>query len=89
MIEMQKEDFVEILRRYVERMLEPIVSHPDFLRVTATSTDRGLIVLSVDAHSEDIGQVIGKEGRTIASITTLARIAALRRGKQVLINVER
>ena len=57
-------------RDFVEYILKAIVSHPDEIKVTRTVDDLG-VLLTISAHSEDMGTIIGKNGQTAKSIRTL------------------
>ena len=62
----------------VECIVKPLVEHPD--EVVVTSQDEGANTTYVEIHvnDEDTGKVIGRQGRVIKSIRTLARAAASR-----------
>lgn len=67
------------LAELVEVVARGLVDHPDQVRVEATRGDRSpRIELSV--APDDIGKVIGKDGRTAKSIRTLLSCAASKVG---------
>ncbi len=75
----------EELRELVEAVVAPLVDYPDALEVTSDLNGRDLLIeIRVDA--EDAGKVIGRQGRVIKSIRTLARAAASR--KDLSVDVE-
>ena len=55
----------------------------DALEVVATEADDGGIVVEIRVAEGDAGKVIGRQGRVIKAIRTLARAAASRTGKLV------
>lgn len=67
----------------VRVLVEPIVEYKDDLAVTESVTEDGAILVEIDVNEEDIGKVIGRQGRVIKSIRTLARAAASRAGERV------
>lgn len=67
----------------VRVLVEPIVEYKDELVVTETETEDGSILVEIDVNEEDTGKVIGRQGRVIKSIRTLARAAASRVGERV------
>lgn len=72
----------EELRTLVEDVVTPLVDNPDELAVTCSEDGKNLFIeVSVDAC--DAGKVIGRQGRVIKSIRTLARAAASRKGLSV------
>lgn len=57
-------------RDFVEYILKAIVSHPEEITVTRTVDDLG-VLLTISAHPDDMGTIIGKNGQTAKSIRTL------------------
>jgi uncharacterized protein len=58
----------------VNYIVQNLVSEPDKLQVTAERDPRGLRI-EIRCASEDAGRIIGRGGRVINSIRTLARAA--------------
>jgi predicted RNA-binding protein YlqC (UPF0109 family) len=54
----------------LEHLVRGIVDHPDDVRVRARNLRRGR-TLEVHVHPEDIGKVIGRNGRTATAIRTV------------------
>jgi predicted RNA-binding protein YlqC (UPF0109 family) len=52
-----------------------LVEHPDQVQVTQRE-DEDIIVIELRVLSEDMGKVIGKQGRIAKSIRTLVKAAA-------------
>ena len=55
----------------------------DDLEITASNAEDGTILVEVRVHEEDAGKVIGRQGRVIKAIRTLARAAASRTNTHV------
>lgn len=51
-----------------------LVDHPDDVRVEVADDDRGM-TLHLFVHSDDVGKVIGRHGRTAKALRTLIRAA--------------
>jgi uncharacterized protein len=68
---------------YVARWL---VDHPDEVSVSEVEGERGSI-LEISVHPEDIGKIIGKQGRIIRALRTVTRAAAQREGESVSVEV--
>lgn len=47
-----------------------------------------LVVIELTASSDDIGRLVGRDGRTIGAIRTLAEALAMRIGKKVIVDVQ-
>ena len=79
-------DLTEDLAGLVDAIVRPLVEEADALEVVATEADDGGIVVEIRVAEGDAGKVIGRQGRVIKAIRTLARAAASRTGK--LVDVE-
>ncbi len=62
----------------VESVVRPLIEFEDELEITASNAEDGSIVIEVRVNEEDAGKVIGRQGRVIKAIRTLARAAASR-----------
>ncbi len=56
-------------------VLQNLVAEPDRLEVTATADGRN-VVIEVTCAPDDVGRIIGRGGRVINAVRTLARAAA-------------
>lgn len=73
-----------------ETIIKKIVVDPESVSVKEfTSTDENTIQIEVLISKDDIGRVIGKEGKTISSIRTIIQASAsINLGKRVELNVD-
>lgn len=62
----------------VNAVVEPLVEYADDLEITSSEADDGTILIEIHVHEDDAGKVIGRQGRVIKAIRTLARAAATR-----------
>ena len=67
----------------LEHLVAGIVSNPDDVRVKDKELRRGRL-LEVRVHQDDIGKVIGRQGRTAQALRTL--VSALAGGEQVRVD---
>jgi predicted RNA-binding protein YlqC (UPF0109 family) len=58
------------MRQLVESIAKALVDHPDEVKVNAVDGEQ-VTVLELRVHPEDLGKVIGRQGRTAKSIRTL------------------
>ena len=65
-------------------MVKGIVDNTDDASVTARTTSRGDL-LEVHVHPDDLGRVIGRNGRTASALRTV--VNALADGKKVRVDV--
>jgi len=63
------------MRDLVEYLAKMLVDHPDLVVVTETQ-DEETIFIELKVCPEDMGKVIGKQGRIAKSIRTLVRSSA-------------
>jgi len=73
----------EELLRVLARAL---VSRPDEVRVTRVSRE-GRVILTLEVAPEDMGRVIGKDGRVIKAIRKVVRTTGGAEGKSASVEV--
>ena len=73
------------MKEIVEVIAKALVRHPEQVRVEAAD-DRNGTVYALRVSPEDMGKVIGKQGRIAKAIRTVVKAAATRENKEV--NVE-
>jgi hypothetical protein len=73
-----------LLADALEHLVRGIVDNPDDVTVEAKSGRRGDI-LEVRVHQDDLGRVIGRQGRTARALRTV--VAALAEGDAVRVDV--
>ena len=74
------------MKEFIEYILNQIVSKPEQIIVTEIE-DNGLVTYTIEVALEDMGLVIGKEGRTIKSIRSLVRSKAIKEGIRVRVEL--
>ncbi len=65
-----------------------LVNNPEDISVEISEVDDGLDEIIIFANSEDIGKLIGKEGRMINSIKTVISGCKAKGGKNYRVNVK-
>ncbi len=73
-----------MLDRALNHLVREIVDNPDEVSVTVVDTPRGEL-LEVRVHPDDLGRVIGRNGRTAKALRTL--VNALADGRKVRVDV--
>ena len=74
---------IEDVLGLVDAVVRPLVDYEDDLQITADEDEDGTIQVEIRVNEEDVGKVIGRQGRVIKSIRTLARAAASRTDARV------
>ncbi len=70
----------------VEYIVRSIVDHPDKVVVNEIAAG-GAITLELSVADEDMGRVIGKQGRVINSIRSIVQVLAAKQGARVNLEV--
>lgn len=70
----------------LEVIARRLVDDPDAVRVEREETD-DVVVLRLFVAKEDVGQVIGRQGRIARALRQLVRAAAGRRHKRVVLEI--
>ena len=70
----QTEDLVGL----VAAIVRPLVDNEGDLNIQGSETEEGSILVEIRVNEEDAGKIIGRQGRVIKAIRTLARAAASR-----------
>ncbi|GHU82404.1 UPF0109 protein [Clostridia bacterium] len=66
-----------------------LVEEPDAVRVDVDEpTEDGVIVYHLHVAEDDMGRIIGKQGRIAKAIRTLARSAAVRTNTKVMVEID-
>ena len=74
------------MRDLIEYIVRALVDHPGDVRITEVDGERKLI-FELRCHQDDVGKVIGKNGKTVGAIRTLLSTAAARQGKRAMLEV--
>lgn len=64
-------------------ILNNLVDHPESVAVAENETENGMVTLTLTVAKEDMGRIIGKEGKTIRAIRDVIKILALKQNKYV------
>ena len=74
------------MKELIEYMARAIVDNPDDVEVT--EEDGGdHIIFRLRVAEEDMGRVIGKQGRIANAMRSLLKVAAIRRDERVVLEI--
>ncbi|MCR4721709.1 MAG: KH domain-containing protein [Lachnospiraceae bacterium] len=74
------------MKELIKIIATSLVDHPEQVTVTETENDKS-IVIELKVAPEDMGKVIGKQGRIAKSIRTVAKAAAAKDDKKVVVDI--
>ena len=74
------------MKELVEVIAKSLVDHPDEVEVTEKETEKAIVV-ELKVAPEDMGKVIGKQGRIAKSIRTVVKAAATKDDKKVVVEI--
>ena len=69
-------------------IVKPLVNNPDDVLVKTLDAEDNLITIQVLCNKEDLGRIIGKNGKIATAIRTIAYAGASKEGKRVKIDIE-
>ena len=67
-------------------LLQKIVDHPDDIYVTEEG-EESRVLLTIHANQEDLGKIIGKNGRIIKAIRDLVKLMATKQNLYVDVTI--
>lgn len=76
------------MREFIEFLARSLVDRPGEVQVREVTGDR-VVLFEIQVAPDDVGKVIGRQGRVIQAIRSLARSAGTRQGKRVTVEVIR
>lgn len=74
------------MKELIELIIKGIVDKPDKIEISQVIGEKTLI-FEVKVDPDDIGKVIGRQGRNIKSIRTIINAAAQKDNKRVIIEI--
>jgi predicted RNA-binding protein YlqC (UPF0109 family) len=74
------------VRELLEYLAKSLVDHPEDVQVQETETDT-TVVLELTVAKDDIGKVIGKQGRIARALRTIVKASAVKNGKRAIVEI--
>jgi predicted RNA-binding protein YlqC (UPF0109 family) len=74
------------MKELVQYLAKSLVNNPDAVEVKETEGETAS-VLELRVAKEDLGRIIGKQGRTAKSIRTILNAAASRTNRKVVLEI--
>ena len=73
-------------KELIEFIIKSLVDKPDEVEVKEAS-DKQSIVIELKVAPEDMGKIIGKQGRIAKALRTVVKAAATKAGKKVVVEI--
>ena len=70
----------------VEAIVKPLVDKPEEVRVTEVAGKQGTVI-ELRVAADDMGKVIGKQGRIAKALRTVVKAAATKANKKVVVEI--
>ena len=74
------------MKQLLEHIVKALVDNPDQVDVLQVESER-MIMLELRVAPEDMGKVIGKQGRIAKAIRTVVNAAAVKDNKRVVVEI--
>ncbi|NLY73683.1 MAG: KH domain-containing protein [Firmicutes bacterium] len=74
------------MKDLVLQVAKALVDHPDDVRVTKLERNNHTL-LEITVNTEDVGKIIGKQGRIIKALRNVVKACALRDNKKVSVEL--
>lgn len=74
------------MKELVLFIAKELVNHPEEVSVTEVDKD-GIVTLELRVHEEDMGKVIGKQGKIAKAIRTVVKAASMKEDKKVHVEI--
>jgi predicted RNA-binding protein YlqC (UPF0109 family) len=76
------------MKDLLEYIAKSLVDDPDQVSVKESNGEKA-IVLELTVAADDMGKVIGKQGKIAKSIRTITKAAAAKEGKRVTVEIQK
>ncbi len=74
------------MEKLVEYIVKNLVDHPEDVEVSS-KVDKDAVIINVKTNEDDIGKVIGKNGKIISSIRTIVKSLSIKSHKKYIVKI--
>ena len=75
------------MKEAVEIIVKALVDDAEAVEVRAIERDRATVILEVGAAQQDVGKIIGRQGRTIKALRTLLHAAGTKHNRRFILEI--
>lgn len=76
-----------MMKEVLEIIAKALVDNPDMVNITEVDNGNNNITLELRVAENDMGKVIGKQGRIAKALRTVVKAAASRENKKVSVDI--
>lgn len=74
------------MKELLELLVKALVDHPEDVEITESSDMRG-VIYEVHVAQDDLGKVIGKQGKVANALRTVAKAASMKTKQKVYVEI--
>jgi len=74
------------VKELLEVLAQALVDKPEEVNVSVVEGERS-VILQLHVAPEDVGKVIGKQGRIAKALRTVVKAAAVKEGKKAIVEI--
>ncbi len=75
------------MKEFIEFIAKHLVDNPESVEIDEKTPEEKKVVLSLKVQSDDVGKVIGKQGKTAQAMRTLLTAIAAKEGKRAILEI--
>ena len=75
------------MKEFIEFIAKHLVDAPDSVVVEESTPEENKVVLQLKVQADDVGKVIGKQGKTAQAMRTLLTAIAAKDGKRAILEI--
>ena len=75
------------MREAIEMIVKSLVDDSENVDIREVEQRNGTTLLEVRVAPDDVGKIIGKQGRTIRALRSLAKIAGTKKNRRYLLEI--
>ncbi len=74
------------MKELLETLAQALVDKPEEVNVSVVEGERS-VILQLHVAADDVGKVIGKQGRIAKALRTVVKAAAVKEGKKAIVEI--
>ncbi len=75
------------MKDLLETIARALVDKPEAVQIRTVESANGRVLYEIKVDKEDVGKIIGRQGRVIKAIRTVAKAYSLHNGKKAMVEL--